>query len=239
MDRIIQKKGENMNNNRIITHTCILIFLLTACAPSETTIQTAIANTLTAAPTLTTIPTQTNTPFPTFTSTPKRTSTPRPTPTSDMGTFSNPLPSGYSAGMQRSVNGVSVSFNFEIKNVIRGQDAWTIIYRANQFNDAPPSGMEAIMVELYVKVISTSGFLTLNNYDLSIATKGRVIGPFAYSPCCLNNAGYTEFDAKLNPGGELTGWIASMVSIDDNAPLLVLDADYNGQGGVYFSLPTQ
>jgi hypothetical protein len=138
--------------------------------------------------------------------------------------------------MIRTENGVKVNYNFEIKSVIRGEEAWSVIHEANMFNDAPPSGMEAIMIEMYVKVTSTSGFLTLASNDFSISTKGRIIDPYTYSPCCLASAGYTEFDAKLNPGGELTGWIASMVNIDDNAPLLVLGADYNGRGGIYFSL---
>jgi hypothetical protein len=228
-----------MNNNRIISLMFIFIFLLTACAPSQKTIQTDVAKTLTAAPTLTPIPTQTNTPLPTSTSTPVHTSTPRPSPTPEIGTFGNPIPFGYKVGMSRTTNGIKVDYDFEIMKVIRGQDAWTIIYRANYFNDAPPSGMEAILIELYVKNTSTSGFLTLQKYDFSISTNGRLIDPFTYSPCCLDSAGYTVFDAKLNPGGELTGWIASMVSIGDNAPLLVLGAAYSGQGGIYFFLPTQ
>lgn len=216
-----------------------VVTLLAACAPSPQAIQTAIAKTLTAAPTLTLIPTQTNTPVPTFTSTPKRTSTPRPTPTSEDGTFSNPIPYGFLMGMEQSTNGATkVNFDFGVKSVIRGQDAWKIIYRANMFNDAPPAGMEALLVEVYLKVTSTTGFLTLGQYDISISSKGRLIDHFTYSPCCLSGAGYTEFDAKLNPGGELTGWIGSMVSIDDNAPLLVVGANYNGSGGVYFALPT-
>jgi hypothetical protein len=225
-----------MDNNRIIIFICILVILLSACAPSQTVIQTAIASTLTSAPTLTPFPSQTNTLFPTFTPTPTRTSTPRPTPTYEMGTFSNPYPFGWDVYLIHTESGETVDITMRVEKIIRGQEAWSIIYRANMFNDAPPSGMEVIMVEIYDKVTSMSGFLSLGRYDFSIATKGRIIDPYTYSPCCLNNAGYPEFDAKLNPGGELTGWIASMVNIDDNAPLLVLGADYDGRGGMYFSL---
>jgi len=138
-----------------------------------------------------------------------------------------------------TVSGDKVEFIIRIKKMIRGQEAWSAIYQANMFNDAPPNGMEAIMVQIYVKNISNSGFLSLDEYDFSIVSKGQVIDHLSYSPCCLNSAGYIEFEAKLNPGGEFTGWIASMVNEDENNPLIVLGADRNGRGGMYFSLTRQ
>jgi len=130
-----------------------------------------------------------------------------------------------------------ITFVIKVEEVIRGDEAWSIIYKANKFNDPPPDGFEAILVKIYIKNTSSAGFLELSKYDsLALATKGNVLDGFFYSPCCLDNAGLVEFDVKLNPSGEHTGWFASAVHIDENSPMLVVGADRSGKGGVYFSL---
>jgi hypothetical protein len=229
---------------RIIIILPMVLMVICACTLSQQIIQTAIAETQTAAPTQTTIPTKTHTPSPTHTSTPSPTFTPQstftplPTPTVEFGSFNNPWPPGTTAYLLLTSEGETIEFAMKIVNVIRGKEAWSVIHQANMYNDAPPSGMEVILVQLYVKNTSTSGFLNITNYEFSVVSKGRVIDPFSYTPCCLQNAGYVEFDAKLNSGGEITGWIASMVNNDDTSPLLVVGADHNGRGGIYFALPT-
>ena len=46
-----------------------------------------------------------------------------------------------------------------------------------------------------------------------------------------------EFEVKLNPSGEHTGWFSSAVNIDKNAPMLVLGPDRSsGKGGFYLAL---
>ncbi len=175
----------------------------------------------------------TNTPKPT--STPKPTNTPKPTDPPSLGTFSNPLPFGDEVPMKTTDEGIT--FVIKVEEVIRGDEAWSIIYKANKFNDPPPDGFEAILVKIYIKNTSSAGFLELSKYDsLALATKGNVLDGFFYSPCCLDNAGLVEFDVKLNPSGEHTGWFASAVHIDENSPMLVVGADRSGKGGVYFSL---
>ena len=130
-----------------------------------------------------------------------------------------------------------ISFVVKVEEVIRGDEAWSIIYKANQFNDPPPDGFEAILVKIYIKNTSSADFLELSIYNsLSLATKGNVLDGWFYSPCCLDSAGLVEFEVKLNPSGEHTGWFASAVHIDENSPMLVVGADSSGKGGVYLSL---
>lgn len=223
-----------------------VVVFLTSCFPSDAQIQKAIMETLTAAPTSTLVPTQTLIPtqtptamaLPTRTSTPRpsRTPTPRPTATPSIGTLKNPYPFGSAASLIQTSRGEKIEFTFQVKSIMRGQEAWSAIRAANRFNDPPPNGMEPIMVELYVRNDSSNGILNINKFDLYIVTKGRFIDAFDYSPCCLQDEGYMEFDIKLAGGGEATGWFVSMVNIDDNSPKLVIGADSSGRGGIYFSL---
>jgi hypothetical protein len=76
--------GAEMNLiQKIPLLSLVLIFIIStiSCTPTESVIQTAIAQTLVANPTSTSIPTSTNTSKPTSTDTPEATSTPNPTST--------------------------------------------------------------------------------------------------------------------------------------------------------------
>lgn len=219
----------------------ITTVLLFACgAPSEAIVSTAMSQTQEAtvaigtfaAETLAALPTLT--PLPTFT--PAPTSTPMPTATLELGTYQNPYPMGQEAQLVQTKSGETTKFVMKIERVIRGPEAWVNFYDANMFNDPPLIGHEAIMILVYVRVTSQTGFLSIDKYDFSISTKGSLIKTYTYSPCCLGNAGFQEFDAKMNPGAEYSGWIGTMVKVDDPSPLLVLGADYEGYGGEYFAL---
>jgi len=219
----------------------LLAITITACTQPATqpvtqpniqaTINAGIDQTQTAQEAAEPTSTPTNAP----TSTRRPTSTPKPTDPPSLGTFSNPFPFGFEVPMVRTDE--DISFVVKVEEVIRGDEAWSIIYKANQFNDPPPDGFEPILVKIYVKNKSSADFLELSIYNsLSLATKGNVLDGFFYSPCCLDNAGLVEFEVKLNPSGEHTGWFASAVHIDENSPMLVVGADSSGKGGVYFSL---
>ena len=226
----------------------IILIILSACGPSTEQIARAIEETqaaqeesYTATPSRTNTPAATDTPAatetPKSTNTPRPTSTKRPTNTPELGTYSNPFPFGSTASLTMTSEGEKVDFHITIEEVIRGDDAWSTIKQANRFNDPPPDGYEAILIKIYVKNTSSTGFLSLDKYGLALATKGNVIDYGFYSPCCLDSAGFVEFDAKLNPSGEHSGWYAIAVHVDEDSPMLVIGADYSGRGGIYFELP--
>jgi hypothetical protein len=213
----------------------LVVILLSSCAPTSAQIEKAIGETQTAiAESFTNTPVQTNTPL--ATKTPKPTNTPKPTATPQLGTFSNPFPFGDIAYLEMTSAGEVTEFIVKIEEILRGDAAWSVIRQANSFNDAPPTGYEALLVKIYIKNTSSSGFLTIDKYELNLSTLGNLISYTTYSPCCLNNAGFVEFDVKLNPQGEFFGWYASAVRIGDESPALVIGADYDGRGGLYFAL---
>ena len=231
-------------NKKIWIIIVLFAITLTACTQQvsqsdiQATINAGIEQTQEAQkavePTSTATDASTNTPKPTNTRRP--TNTPKPTNTPSIGAFNNPVPFGAGPQLTLTNEGEKVDFIFRVEEVIRGDEAWSIIYEANKFNDPPPDGFEPLLVKVYVKNTSSAGFLEIKYYDLAVATKGNVLDGFFYSPCCLDNAGLVEFEVKLNPSGEHTGWFASAVHIDENSPMLVVGADSNGRGGIYFSL---
>ncbi len=162
---------------RIIT-LLALMTLLISCAPSPEQIERAIEETQIAKEeSYTSTPSNTNTPS--ATDTPAATNTPRPTRTPDSGTFSNPYPLGSYANLVLTTSeGEEVEFKFKVEEVIRGDEAWSVIERANMFNDPPPDGYEVILIKINVKNISSAGFLDIQKYDLAIATKGNVLDSF-------------------------------------------------------------
>ena len=153
----------------------IIVILLSSCAPSPEKIEEAIEQTQIAKEkSITSTPSHTNTPAATNTPEPTNTPTATNTPKTELGTFSNPFPFKRRVGLTMTSEGKEISFEFRIDEVIRGEDAWSIIKQANMFNDPPPDGYEAILIKIYVKNISSAGFLILEFFDLSLATKGNV-----------------------------------------------------------------
>lgn len=217
----------------------ILLIILCSCSPTPQQIEKAINETQTAnVSNITETPIVSHTPtIKEVTNTPKPTNTRRPTEAPQLGAYNNPFPAGEWVYLTMTTNGEKTEFRIRITGSIRGDEAWEIIKQANSFNEMPPNGFEAILIEISIKNTSPSAFLSLDKYDIALATKGNVTFYDFYSPCCLDRAGYPEFDAQLNPTGEHSGWIARAVSIDDNSPMIIIGADYDGSGGLYFSVP--
>lgn len=224
-----------------ITFYLVLAIALAACGSnlSFDQIQSTVVAQVTASakaetpyPTYTPLPTYT--PYPTFTPVPKPTNTPRPTatPVPDTGTSTNPYNLGETVNM---IQGGKLEFDLTVEEVIRGDQAWAIIKRANQFNDPAPDGMEYVIVKVLAEYTGKDqGTLALEKTDWKIVTNGRAIDYFDLpSVCCLTN----EFDnIKILAGGKAEGIMAWPVAIDDQNPMLVIGMDSDGDGGVFFAL---
>lgn len=228
---------------KIIVLLFVLIFVLflAACTPSESGIQTAIAETQAAIPptvTSTPIPptetseptaTQTLTRTPTATRTATATRKPTLTPTPELGTRNFPHIVGSVVAL---VQNQTLKFTLQITEIVRGAEAWDIIFDANQFNNPPPDDLEFVLLK--VKVVYTGndeGALELNRYDWSSVSNGRVYDGFDASACCLE----PEFDITLFAGGEAEGWVPLLVAIDDPNPLYAIGMESNGEGGIFFA----
>jgi hypothetical protein len=145
---------------------------------------------------------------------------------------SNPAPIGTTVTFTKKDIMDDYQANFNIEQVVRGDEARTMIQQANQFNDAPAEGYEYMLVKITVgitknakadatvdingvsfKLVSSSG----KDYDVVI-----VVEP---DP---------KLDANLYAGASNTGWAAFQVKTDDTNPLLTFGRNYDGTGGAWF-----
>ena len=199
---------------------------LTQVAIIPVTVTALPAEVVTAEPQPTVSPRPTTTPNPT--KPPRPTSTPEP----EIGTRKDPHPLGLSAGLVQSGK---LEFEITITGVKRGDEAWGVIYSANQFNDKPPEGMEYIVATVEVAYTgSDEGPLSLALSDWSVVTNGQALDRFSVPSI----AGLTsEFDdIKLFSGGKAKGTMVWPVYQDDRSPMLVIGMERDGTGGIYFAL---
>ncbi len=125
------------------------------------------------------------------------------------------------------------SINLRVMEVIRGQQAWDKIIAANQFNDEPDEGYEYALVKIGVSVmtVENDGAYNLSEYEFKSFSSNNeeMPGTYVVTPD-------PQFEGKLYAGGNAEGWIVVQVKKDDKNPKLAYGVDYNGAGGVWFSL---
>lgn len=158
-----------------------------------------------------------DTPAPTATAAP--TETPQPTPTA------TPLPQGLARSNPFPGSAVvnAPNWDVEVLEVIRGDEAWTRIQQANQFNEPPPEGMEYVLV----RVRAASTYADEETHRIS-GSDFKVTGDrFVCSSPASAVAPEPELRAELGSGGEATGWIPFLVGANEGNLLLLLDELFN------------
>jgi hypothetical protein len=212
----------------------------------QTEIAAAVAATQAAqqlSPVLTSTPAATNTQEPTntpaATSTPKPTNTPRPTATPDQGTIKSPFPFGEEVSLYRESFGQRSDWSLQVQDVIRGDEADTIVRRANQFNDEPPAGASWMLIKVKVTLLKGAAF-TLDATDIAVISGGQIFAGVEFGVCCTEDNGYPELDANIAlPGTSVEGWVIRPVLLNDEKPLLALNIDEyqpNLDDGLFFDL---
>jgi hypothetical protein len=109
-----------------------------------------------------------------------------------------------------------------IVEVVRGDEAWTTVQEANQFNDPPEEGMEYIAIRASTRYIGTedkpravdaSFFNSMDDgnvlYDLPV-----VVDPVP------------ALEATLYPGGEYEGWVTLQAAQDATGLLAVFEPPF-------------
>lgn len=141
------------------------------------------------------------------------TETPAPTPT--------PLPVGLSRAQpfspDETVSGGS--WEIQILESLRGEEAWQQVAAANQYNDPPPEGMEYVLINVHAKNISTSDEASRISYaDFNITGDEKILYDSAYI-----SGPEPELEGELFAGGETQGWISYLVGEGEGNLILVLD----------------
>lgn len=146
---------------------------------------------------------------------PTPTEEPEPTATAiseQVGTGrSNPVPLGQTA--------TTDDWEIQVLEVVRGNDAMQRLIDANQFNDAPPPGMEYVLVNVRVKYLGNETEAQGVDFSWFRATgDARVKHSWAsvVEP-------EPELDAELFPGGEATGWTTVLARQDETNLVLIFE----------------
>jgi len=146
-----------------------------------------------------------------------------------------PIPFGSKGTVTDTLSGGT--FDFQVREVVRGPKVIYLIQQASTRNLNPPQGMEYILIR--VTITLDSGNLNLNDYAFSVDSNGNLSDSFSSPVCCMTNVGYQVLQADLSTLGSSTeGWIIRMVFINDPKPLLAYRAGTgnNLSEAVFFSL---
>ncbi|MFZ1043569.1 MAG: hypothetical protein WCA79_03610 [Anaerolineales bacterium] len=208
---------QSFTTYKAVTAFFVMAVMLSACAPSQAAIQTAIAQTQSA---YTPTPNLGNITFATptlATLTPPPTDTPTASPIPQVGSIDSPIPFSAKGTLTDPLSGGT--FDLQVQQVVRGSEAIYLIQQASTKNLNPPQGMEYILIE--VTATLDSGNLNLSDYDFIVDSNGNLSDTFSSPVCCMTNVGYQIFRANLSTLGSSTdGWIARMAYINDPKPLL-------------------
>ena len=127
------------------------------------------------------------------------------------------------------------SANITIKEVIRGSEAYKIIKAANRYNDPADEGFEYVLIKVAVSIISVEGdgAVDASHMDYDFAT-------FSSTNEEMPDESIVEptpaLEGKLYSGASAEGWVVRQVRKDDANPKLAYGLDYDGKGGIWFSL---
>ena len=146
-----------------------------------------------------------------------------PAPINTMQTFTKPK--GYFTD--------SYTVSLRVAEVYRGSKAWEMIKAANMFNDEAPAGKEYIVAKLVGSVISSNGdkAVHFSEYNFTAFSGTNV----EYDMASVVNP-EPEFSGDVYTGGTTSGYCVFLVNKDDANPKIVYGQDYDGTGGVWFSL---
>jgi hypothetical protein len=129
----------------------------------------------------------------------------------------NNLGTGRDKPAARTEKLISENWELSINQVVRGEDAWTMVLNANEYNDPPAEGMEYLAINLHVRYIGTVDKAESINgsYFSSIGKAGA-----AYElPLVLEPS--PPLDISLYPGGAYDGWIVLQATKGETGVMLV------------------
>ena len=118
--------------------------------------------------------------------------------------------------------------------LIRGNEAWTMIEEANISNDPPSSGFEYVLVKIKFEYLSGPTIDT--TFDLSTYTFDVVSGEGYVYEITVIIAPDPTIDAELYFGASHEGWAGYQIYTNDTEPVLACGRDYSGEGGIWFKL---
>jgi len=121
-----------------------------------------------------------------------------------------------------------------VLEVIGGDNAWKKIQDANMFNGAPSDGKKYVLVKVQaiISAVKDDKAVDLNNYLFKTFSSSNV----EYSDWISVVEPSPQFSGQVYSGGVLEGYITFEVGKDDISPKIVFGQNYDGTGGIWFSI---
>ncbi len=157
------------------------------------------------------------------------------TETSTVVSYSRNNPAPVGTAQTCVVDNYLNSYTAEIKvtESYSGSKAWSKIKEANMFNESAPDGKEYILVKIEATITSVEDDKAVN------------LSTYNFTPFSGTNTEYgsalvitpdPQFTGSVYEGGTLKGYAAFLVDKDDENPKIVFGENYDGTGGVWFSI---
>ncbi len=145
----------------------------------------------------------------------------------------NPAPIGTAQTFSYSSYLEDYTATCVIKSCIRGDRAWEKIEAANMYNDEPNEGMEYILAEVSLTLVSSKDdtAISFSSYSFDVYSSDSA----EYESCFVVTP-EPVFSGKVFPGGTLTGYVVFQVNKTDQHPKAVIGTDFYGAGGAWFAL---
>ena len=152
------------------------------------------------------------------------------------GKRSNPVPLGQAIEIPVEYSNEDWTENYEgtislqINGITKGQAALDTLMAENQFNEAPPEGMEWVIFDVTMKLLDgnqDTPFTILPNFEI-VSSSGSEIAQDAYASLDGNEFGYSD----IFPGAEASGRVVKYAPIGDN---FLISYDENFSASFYFS----
>ncbi len=145
----------------------------------------------------------------------------------------NPAPIGTTQTVKIDTFSAKYTAAITVKEVLRGAEAWEKIKAANMFNKEPEDGAEYMLIKVSATVSDVADDASVDlssyNFDFFATDYSSYEKPFVVAPD-------PTFGGTLYSGGTAEGYIVAKIKKDDTTPTMQFGADYQGKGGIWFSL---
>lgn len=145
----------------------------------------------------------------------------------------NPAPVGTPQTINISTYSEKYTATVTVNEVIKGEAATQKALNDNMFNDPPKEGYEYYIVKVAVNVANVA-----NDQSVSLGSSDFTFYSTDYSEydnlcfVTLEN----RFSGSAYSGGTVEGYICQEIRKEDATPSIVFGQDYDGKGGIWFSL---
>lgn len=148
-----------------------------------------------------------------------------------LGSRKNPVPLGstvYYDGTNTIFDKYKVDITFT--QVIRGEEAWALVQKGNEFNKPAPEGKEYLMIKVKIKAFESENDekIDINAASFDLVSKDGV----KYDDFTIVSGVEPQLK-EMYAGAEQEGYIVFTVNIGDEPTVVFLDRN---NGGVWFSL---